>query len=84
MASFADISIRFSADLKQFSSQMSNAQRDLKKFGGQMKNVGAALSLGLTAPIVAFGVKGALAFDQQAKAIAQVEAGIKSTGNTSS
>lgn len=49
--------------------------------GTQFKNVGAALSLGLTAPIVAFGAKGVFAFDQQAKALAQVEAGLKSTGN---
>ncbi|WP_417832775.1 hypothetical protein [Terasakiella sp.] len=81
MASFADISIRFSADLKQFSSQMQNAERDLKKVGSQFKNAGAALSIGLTAPIVALGVKGVFAFDQQAKALAQVEAGLKSTGN---
>ena len=82
MASFADISIRFSANLKEFSSQMQNAERDLKKIGSQFKNAGAALSVGLTAPIVAFGVKGVFAFDQQAKALAQVEAGLKSTGGT--
>ena len=81
MASFADISIRFSANLKEFSSQIQNAERDLKKIGSQFKNAGAALSIGLTAPIVAFGVKGVFAFDQQAKALAQVEAGLKSTGN---
>lgn len=55
MASFADISIRFSADLKQFSSQMQNAERDLKKLGGQFKNVGAGLTLGITTPLLGLG-----------------------------
>jgi hypothetical protein len=33
MSSFADISIRFQADLKQFSGQMENATRSMKKLG---------------------------------------------------
>ncbi len=59
---------------------MQNAERSMQKFGKKLRGAGAALSVGLTAPIVALGAKGVFAFDQQAKAIAQVEAGIKSTG----
>ena len=55
MASFADISIRFSADLKKFSSEMQNAQREMKKFGGQLKNVGAGLSAAITLPLLGLG-----------------------------
>lgn len=55
MASFADISIRFQADLKQFSSQMQNAERSMKKFGSQMTKVGSGLSVGITLPILALG-----------------------------
>ena len=80
MSSFSSISIRFSADLKDFSSQMSNAQRELNKIGKTMQKVGAGLTVGLTLPIVALGMKSVKAFDEQAKAIAQVEAGVKSTG----
>ncbi|MFV8280608.1 hypothetical protein ACNKXS_03640, partial [Christiangramia marina] len=42
--------------------------------------VGTGLTVGLTAPIVAMGYKSVVAFDKQAKAIAQVEAGVNSTG----
>tara|TARA_R110000772_G_scaffold153261_1_gene264243 strand:+ start:11312 stop:13606 length:2295 start_codon:yes stop_codon:yes gene_type:complete len=79
MASLSKINIRFNADLKQFSSQMQNASRRMTKLGKKFKSVGAGLSIGLTAPIVALGVKSVIAFDKQAKAIAQVEAGLKST-----
>lgn len=80
MANLASISIKFAADLKQFSSQMQNANRKLQKTGASFKKAGQNLTLGLTAPIVAFGTASVIAFDKQAKAIAQVEAGLKSTG----
>jgi hypothetical protein len=81
MSSFAKISIRFNADLKQFRSQMDNATRDIKKVGAAMTKVGAGLSAGLTLPLLALGAKSVQSFNKQAKAIAQVEAGLKSTGN---
>ncbi len=80
MASFASVSIRFSADLKNFSTSIQNAQRQMQKVGKQMQSVGKNLTLGLTVPITALGIKSVQAFDKQAKAIAQVEAGVKSTG----
>ena len=45
-----------------------------------MQRTGRTLSRNLTLPLLAFGVVSVRAFDKQAKAIAQVEAGIKSTG----
>lgn len=81
MATFADISIRFGADLKQFSSQMQNAQRSLNSYGQRLQKVGAGLTIGLTTPLLAFAALSVKNFDTQAKAIAQVEAGLKSTGN---
>ena len=53
MASFADISIRFKANLKQFSSQMQNAERRMKKVGKRFESVGGNLSRNFTAPVVA-------------------------------
>lgn len=80
MANLASINVRFLADLKQFSSQMQNANRKLQKTGKAFTNAGRNLTIGLTAPIVALGTASVIAFDKQAKAIAQVEAGLKSTG----
>lgn len=81
MAGLASINIKFSADLKEFSNSMQNANRSMQKMGKQLTDVGKNLSIGLTAPLVAFGALSLKNWDTQAKAIAQVEAGIKSTGN---
>ena len=53
MSSLAKISIRFNADLKQFSSQMQNAQRSMKKTGAKLSKIGSNMSMNFTAPIVA-------------------------------
>ena len=52
----------------------------MKKFGRNMQRTGKSLTRNLTLPIAAMGTASVIAFDKQAKAIAQVEAGIKSTG----
>lgn len=82
MASLANINIRFAVDLKQFSTEMQNSLRTIDKWGQKLQTVGANLSVGVTAPILAFGVASVLAFDQSAQAIAQVDAALKSTGGT--
>lgn len=46
-----------------------------------MRRAGTALSVGLTLPIIAFSASSAKAFDKQAKAVAQLNAGLASTGN---
>lgn len=46
-----------------------------------MQRVGSNLTLGLTGPLVAFAAASATAFDKQEKAIAQVNAGLQTTGN---
>ena len=82
MASLASINIKFSADLEQFSSEIQNSSRKIKKLGADLQTLGAGLSVGLTAPILAFGVASVQAFDDSAQAIAQVDAALKSTGGT--
>lgn len=77
----ASINIKFLADLSQFSTKMQNANRSIAKVGKQMQQVGAGLTLGVTAPLLALGTAGVKAWDKQQKAIAQVETGLKSTGN---
>ena len=80
MSSFADISIRFSANLKEFSGQLDNAQRDLKRFGSEMKKTGAALSIGLTAPLAILGVKSFSVFSDFEDQLAKVKAISGATG----
>lgn len=81
MPSFADITIRLGADLKQFSTQMQNARRTLDKTGRQMQKVGAGLTLAVTTPLTALAAASLKNFDTQAKAVAQVEQGLKTTAN---
>ena len=75
------LNIVFGADLRGFDRAMKKAQKSLKKFGSSMKRTGANLTRNLTLPLLALGAASIKAFDTQAKAIAQVEAGLKSTGN---
>lgn len=80
MASLASINILFRADLKQFSTEMQSSLREIRKLGDNLQSVGTTMSIGLTAPVVAFGAASVLAYDESAKALAQVEAGLQSTG----
>lgn len=75
-----NLSIKLSLNDKQFQSSLKKSMRSMKKFGGQMKSVGASFSRNLTLPILGFAAASVRAFDQQSKAVAQVEAGIESTG----
>jgi hypothetical protein len=61
MSSFAKISIRILADLKQFSTQMQNAQRDMQKMGQNLTKVGQGLSLGITLPVLGLGTAAVMA-----------------------
>lgn len=79
MASLADINIKFSADLKAFSTAMQNSERQIKKMGRSLKKVGTNLTIGVTAPLLAIGAAGVKAWDEQEKAIAQVNAGLEAT-----
>jgi hypothetical protein len=65
---------------KGFTKGLKSAELSLKRFGRNAENVGKNLSVGLTAPLVGFAAKSIQLFDKQAQAIAQVEAGLKSTG----
>ena len=60
---------------------MQNVNRQLSATGKKLQGVGTSLSVGLTGPLALLGAVSLKAFDTQAKAIAQVDAGLKSTGN---
>ena len=75
------LNFKFGADLSGFERGMKKASKKLKKFGKSVAKAGKSLTMNLTLPIVGLGIASVKAFDEQAKAIAQVEAGLKSTGN---
>lgn len=75
------LSVVLTLDDKQFQSRLRKATKSMGKFGKQMQKTGQSLSRNLTLPILAFGAASVKAFDDQQKALAQVEAGIISTGN---
>ena len=74
------LSVKLSLNDRQFQSSLRKATRSMKKFGQSMQRTGQTLSRNLTLPIVALGAASVAAFDKQQKAISQVEAGLKSTG----
>ena len=75
------LTFNFGANMQGFNRAMKKAERKLKMFGKRAIAAGRTLSMGLTLPIVALGIASVKAFDAQQKAVAQVEAGLKSTGN---
>jgi len=75
------INIRAGFDMKAFSTSSQNLTRSLENTGKKMKSIGQSMSMYVTAPIVGMMALSLKAFDEQAKSIAQVEAGLKSTGN---
>ena len=67
--------------LKQFESKIKTATKSLKKFSKQTSDLGKALQMRFTLPVLGAGVLALKNFDQQAKAIAQIETALKSTGH---
>lgn len=55
MAGLASINVKFSVDLKSFSTSMQSALRDIDKFGQKMQAVGRGLSTYVTLPLLAAG-----------------------------
>lgn len=77
----AQVKVKFGLSIKEFSSKMQNASRQLDKIGKQFNKAGKKMSMALTLPLTGLAAASVKAFDTQAKAIAQVEAGLRSTGN---
>lgn len=67
MASLATINVRFSVDLRQFSSEMQNALRQIESTGKAFQKVGRTMSTYVTAPILgaaAASIKFATDYDE--------------------
>ena len=80
MAKDAILNIIFGANTKELDKALDGATKRLRDTAGRMNDLGKTLSIGLTAPIAAFGAVATKNAVDSAKAIAQVEAAVKSTG----
>jgi len=73
--------IKVGLDPSEFSSGLKNMERGLTKFSKKAESLGQSMSTYITLPLLALGTASVMAYSESAKAVAQVEAGLKSTGN---
>jgi hypothetical protein len=76
------INVLIGAKIDELVKALTDSESRLQKFGEKAKDLGAKLSLAVTAPITALAALSVSNFDKQVQAIGQVEAAIKSTGGT--
>ena len=79
MAKLGDLILRVGADTSQLNKNLGEARRSIAKNTREIQNLGRNLTVGITAPLAIMGATSVQAFREQNKAIAQVEAGLKST-----
>ena len=82
MARLGDLVVAIGGNTRELDKALGKSMRKIKSFGKNTKKLGKDLTMNVTAPIAALGFTAVRAFQQQAKAIAQVEAGLQSTGAT--
>jgi len=68
-----NVNIRLGANITDFQSKMKKAQKSFKKTAGSLKSIGKSMSMGVTAPLLAFAAASVKAFDTQAKAEAKLK-----------
>jgi len=76
-----NVAVKIGMQSAGFNKSLNKSLLKLKKFGKSAEKIGKTLSIGFTTPLVAGFAKSIMLFDKQAKAIAQVEQGLKTTGN---
>ena len=80
MAKLGDLVAVIGANTKPFNKAMNDMQRKTKYATKGMEKLGKSMSLAVSAPIALMTKSAIENFDKQAKAVAQVEQGLKSTG----
>lgn len=70
----------FKSGLDQAEKQFNRSVKGFEKLGDKISGLGSKLSIGITAPFVAFGVASVKAATESRDAMAQVEAALKSMG----
>lgn len=81
-ATIGALRVVLGADSAAFEKQMNDLSSKLQGIGNTLKVAGAGLTAGLTLPLLKFGQTALGAFEESEKAIAAVEAALKSTGGT--
>lgn len=81
MAKLGDLIVRVGVNTESLNNDLKQVKGSMKKMTGELQNVGKQMSMAVTAPLVIMGATSVQAFREQNKAIAQVEAGLKSTAN---
>lgn len=76
----SNVTVVLGVNMKQFTKSMERASRDLTKLGKKLQDTGKSMSMYLTAPIVALGALSVKAFDEEAQALAKLQAQLKANG----
>ena len=81
MAKLGDLVVRIGADTRDLNKQLGRVQRNMRSMTGNMERLGRSITASVTVPLAGMAALSVQAFRDQAKAVAQVEQGLKSTGN---
>lgn len=81
MAKLGDLVVRIGADTRDLNKQLGRVQRNMRSMTGNMEKLGRSITQSVTLPLAGMAALSVQAFRDQAKAVAQVEQGLKSTGN---
>lgn len=79
MAKLGDLVVRVGADTTQLNKKLGDARKSIARNTREIQQLGRNMTVGITAPLALMGASSVQAFREQSKAIAQVEAGLKST-----
>jgi predicted nucleic acid-binding Zn-ribbon protein len=81
MAKLGDLIVRVGADTRDLNRSLGRVQRNMRSMTGNMQKLGRSITQSVTLPLAGMAALSVQTFRDQAKAVAQVEQGLKSTGN---
>ena len=81
MAKLGDLVVKIGANTKDLNTALGKVQKELRATTSNFTRLGTTITKSVTLPIVGLAAVSVKAFRDQAKAVAQVEQGLKSTGN---
>lgn len=79
----AALTAKIGADITGLTTGLKKASRDLNKFGSDVSKLGAAISVGISAPLTTAAAQSVKAFDTQIQAEKRLEAALRSAGEFS-